>query len=121
MNSNLFSLYDVIHSNEDLSFERKLQMAIDAARGMLYLHERTPKIIHRDLKTSNLLVDKDWNVKVADFGLSTVINTRQILFGNIGTVEYMAPECLKNEAYTEKADSKKIFECVNVHINFFSS
>lgn len=71
------SLYDIIHSNMDLSWNRQLQMAIDAARGMLYLHERNPKVIHRyrcvaisclilsfrDLKTSNLLVDKDWNVK----------------------------------------------------------
>ena len=61
---------------------------------MLYLHERIPKIVHRDLKSSNLLVDKDWNVKVGDFGISTVFDGR-MMTGNLGTVEYMAPECLK--------------------------
>lgn len=45
-------------------------MALDVARGMNYLHCRKPPIIHRDLKSSNLLVDKNWTVKVGDFGLS---------------------------------------------------
>jgi serine/threonine protein kinase len=60
-------------------------MSIDAARGMLYLHEREPKVIHRDLKSSNLLVDKDWNVKVADFGLSTIFDNQRNMTGNTGT------------------------------------
>ncbi|KAJ6388711.1 hypothetical protein OIU77_027133 [Salix suchowensis] len=45
-------------------------MALDVARGMNYLHHRNPPILHRDLKSSNLLVDKNWTVKVGDFGLS---------------------------------------------------
>jgi len=98
------SLSDIIHNKAvPLQWDKQLQMAIDSAKGMLYLHERTPRIVHRDLKTSNLLVDKDWNVKVGDFGISTAFDGR-MMTGNMGTVEYMAPECLKNEPYTEKCD-----------------
>lgn len=80
------SLYDIIHNLKiQLTFEKQLQMAIDAARGMLYLHEREPTVIHRDLKSSNLLVDKDWNVKVADFGLSTIFDNQRNMTGNTGT------------------------------------
>jgi serine/threonine protein kinase len=53
-----------------LTWQRRLRMAIDAAKGMLYLHKRG--IVHRDLKSPNLLVDSSWVVKVADFNLSKV-------------------------------------------------
>lgn len=49
---------------------RLLGMIHDAATGMLYLHTREPPIAHRDLKSANLLVDRNWQVKVADFNLS---------------------------------------------------
>ncbi len=48
-----------------LSWARLLGMAFDAAKGMLYLHSRHPSIVHRDLKSANLLVDAHWHVKVA--------------------------------------------------------
>ena len=47
-----------------LNWVRLLSMALDAAKGMLYLHTRTPPIAHRDLKSANLLVDSQWRVKV---------------------------------------------------------
>jgi serine/threonine protein kinase len=47
-----------------LDWSRRLHMALDAAKGMLYLHSCTPAVIHRDLKSANLLVDKHWRVKV---------------------------------------------------------
>ncbi|ONM01206.1 PAS domain-containing protein tyrosine kinase family protein, partial [Zea mays] len=53
-----------------LDVRRRVHMALDIVRGMNYLHHSSPPIIHRDLKSSNLLVDKNWIVKVADFGLS---------------------------------------------------
>lgn len=58
-----------------LTWVRLLSMALDAAKGMLYLHTRVPPIAHRDLKSANLLVDSQWRVKVADFSLSRAMET----------------------------------------------
>jgi hypothetical protein len=99
------SLYSILkNKNIALSMRKTLNMAIDTARGMSYLHSSNPPIIHRDLKTANLLVDKNWAVKVADFGLSRVVDqSRQMTL--CGTAETAAPEVLcKSGSYTEKAD-----------------
>nr|POF07231.1 serine/threonine-protein kinase edr1 [Quercus suber] len=65
------SLYKTLHkNNQALDIRRRLRMALDVARGMNYSHHRNPPIVHRDLKSSNLLVDKNWIVKAGDFGLS---------------------------------------------------
>ncbi|KAK7831066.1 putative serine/threonine-protein kinase sis8 [Quercus suber] len=59
------SLYKTLHkNNQALDIRRRLRMALDVARGMNYSHHRNPPIVHRDLKSSNLLVDKNWIVKV---------------------------------------------------------
>ncbi|MFS8019632.1 putative protein kinase TKL-CTR1-DRK-2 family [Helianthus anomalus] len=100
------SLYRLLHRpNNQLDIRRRLRMALDTARGMNYLHNCTPVIVHRDLKTPNLLVDKNWVVKVSDFGLSrmkysTFLSTRS----TAGTAEWMAPEVLRNEPSDEKSD-----------------
>ena len=67
-----------------------------------YLH--TKNLIHRDLKTNNLLVDQFWSCKVADFGISTVRPTITREMTVIGTPVYMAPEVLRKNKYSEKAD-----------------
>ncbi|XP_024990305.1 probable serine/threonine-protein kinase SIS8 [Cynara cardunculus var. scolymus] len=100
------SLYRLIHRpNNQLDIRRRLRIALDAARGMNYLHNCTPIIVHRDLKSPNLLVDKNWVVKVCDFGLSrmkhsTFLSSRS----TAGTAEWMAPEVLRNEPSDEKCD-----------------
>ncbi|KAI3459212.1 hypothetical protein Pfo_015875 [Paulownia fortunei] len=100
------SLFRLLQRNtSQLERRRRIHMALDIARGMNYLHHFNPPIIHRDLKSSNLLVDKNWTVKVGDFGLSrlkheTYLTTKT----GKGTPQWMAPEVLRNEPSDEKAD-----------------
>lgn len=96
------SLRDVLDRSLDLKWSLRLKLAKDAAKGMDYLHKR--KIIHRDLKSQNLLVDKTWTCKVADFGISTVKEAKTRTMTCIGTPTYMAPEVLGKAKYSEKAD-----------------
>lgn len=98
-------LYD---SEVHLTMLTRMRMARDAALGMLWLHRSNPPIIHRDLKTSNLLVDNNNNVKVCDFGLSQIkpqgIDLRDGPQGAKGTPLWMAPEVLMHQEFNEKAD-----------------
>ncbi|MBA0691796.1 hypothetical protein Goari_009405, partial [Gossypium aridum] len=102
------SLYRLIHrptAGETLDQRRRLRMALDVAKGINYLHCLRPPIVHWDLKSPNLLVDKNWTVKVCDFGLSrfkagTFISSKSVA----GTPEWMAPEFLRGEPSNEKSD-----------------
>ncbi|GAB4839460.1 hypothetical protein Ancab_028982 [Ancistrocladus abbreviatus] len=102
------SLYRLINrpaSGEVLDQRRRLRMALDVAKGINYLHCLNPPIVHWDLKSPNLLVDKNWTVKVCDFGLSrfkanTFISSKSVA----GTPEWMAPEFLRGEPSNEKSD-----------------
>ena len=72
------SLFEVIHDpSVALSCELRLRMALQAAQGMAYLHSQPARIIHRDLKSHNLLVGENFEIKVADFGLTVVRNHHQ--------------------------------------------
>uniref|UniRef100_J3LDE4 non-specific serine/threonine protein kinase n=1 Tax=Oryza brachyantha TaxID=4533 RepID=J3LDE4_ORYBR len=102
------SLYRILHKHgarENLDEKRRLSMAFDVARGMNYLHKRNPPIVHRDLKSPNLLVDKKYTVKVCDFGLSRLkANTFLSSKTAAGTPEWMAPEVIRDEPSNEKSD-----------------
>ncbi|CAL5426284.1 unnamed protein product [Camellia sinensis] len=90
------SLYKLLHRpNNQLNEKKQLRMALDVAKGMNYLHTSHPIIVHRDLKTPNLLVDKNWVVKH-----NTFLSSKS----TAGTAEWMAPEVLKNEPSNEKSD-----------------
>ncbi|XP_074281542.1 RAF-like serine/threonine-protein kinase 24 isoform X2 [Silene latifolia] len=92
-------------STSKLDWRRRIHMALDIARGMNYLHSCNPPIVHRDLKSCNLLVDKNWSVKVADFGLSRVKHETYLTTKTgKGTPQWMAPEVLQNERSNEKSD-----------------
>lgn len=80
-----------------------LRWATETARGMSYLHSRSPPIAHRDLKSGNLLVDEDWHIKVSDFGLAQAKLTTHA-HTQVGTFAWMAPEVLENSPYDERAD-----------------
>ncbi|KAF2287915.1 hypothetical protein GH714_003184 [Hevea brasiliensis] len=100
------SLYRILHRPHcQIDEKRRIKMALDVARGMNCLHASIPTIVHRDLKSPNLLVDKNWNVKVCDFGLSRLKhNTFLSSKSTAGTPEWMAPEVLRNEPSNEKCD-----------------
>ncbi|KDO46099.1 hypothetical protein CISIN_1g005247mg [Citrus sinensis] len=102
------SLYKLLHIPDArvvVDERLRLNMAYDVAKGMNYLHQRRPPIVHRDLKSPNLLVDSTYTVKVCDFGLSrskpnTYISSKTAA----GTPEWMAPEVLREDPSNEKSD-----------------
>lgn len=100
------SLFRLLQRNSaKFDWRKRVHMALDIARGMNYLHHCNPPIIHRDLKSSNLLVDRNWTVKVGDFGLSrlkheTYLTTKT----GRGTPQWMAPEVLRSDPSDEKSD-----------------
>ncbi|QHO12666.1 Serine/threonine-protein kinase [Arachis hypogaea] len=74
-----------------LAFKVVIQLALDLARGLSYLHSQ--KIVHRDVKTENMLLDKTRTVKIADFGVARVeASNPNDMTGETGTLGYMAPE-----------------------------
>lgn len=99
------SLWGVLRTNRRIiDFNMRCKFLYDTAKGMSYLHHFERPILHRDLKSPNLLVDKNYNIKISDFGLARVKAHVQTMTGNCGTVQWMAPEVLSNQKYTEKAD-----------------
>jgi len=88
-----------------LSLPKKIQFAIDIAKGMAWLAAQN--ILHRDLKPANILLDKNWTCKICDFGLSQVTKTRKKIQDSDeapGSVLWMAPEVLLAEKIDEKLD-----------------
>ncbi|KAI3976653.1 hypothetical protein MKX01_008511 [Papaver californicum] len=88
-----------------LSWEQRLQVALDISHGIEYLHEgAVPPVIHRDLKSGNILLDRSMGSKVADFGLSKeeVFDGRKS--GLKGIYGYMDPDYISSSRLTKKSD-----------------
>ncbi|KAK9105162.1 hypothetical protein Scep_022006 [Stephania cephalantha] len=88
-----------------LSWDERLQVALDVTHGIEYLHEgAVPPIIHRDLKSANILLDKSMMAKVADFGLSREEAFDGRNSGLKGTYGYMDPDYISSNKFTKKSD-----------------
>ncbi|KAK4361865.1 hypothetical protein RND71_017106 [Anisodus tanguticus] len=92
-----------------LSWIMRVQIALDAARGVEYIHEHTkPHYVHRDIKTSNILLDDSFRAKISDFGLSKLMGITNDGEASqtrvVGTYGYVAPEYLRDGLATKKTD-----------------
>ncbi|KAG6547177.1 hypothetical protein Mapa_011429 [Marchantia paleacea] len=98
---------DSIFKKSVLDWPTRKRIALGSARGLLYLHEHCdPKIIHRDVKAANVLLDEDFEAVVGDFGLAKLLDHRDshITTAVRGTVGHIAPEYLSTGQSSEKTD-----------------
>ncbi|KAK1257982.1 putative LRR receptor-like serine/threonine-protein kinase [Acorus gramineus] len=101
------SVADCLRENQSLNWSKRMQIALGAARGLLYLHEQcNPKIIHRDVKAANILLDESYEAVVGDFGLAKLLDRRDshVTTAVRGTVGHIAPEYLSTGQSSEKTD-----------------
>ncbi|GLT54506.1 hypothetical protein SLA2020_276980 [Shorea laevis] len=91
-----------------LDWETRLRIALEAAKGLEYLHEHvSPPVIHRDFKSSNILLDKNFHAKVSDFGLAKLGSEKaggHVSTRVLGTQGYVAPEYALTGHLTTKSD-----------------
>ncbi|CAO2823510.1 unnamed protein product [Amaranthus hypochondriacus] len=100
-------LRDTNREKPSLDWNKRLHIALGAARGLVYLHEQcNPKIIHRDVKAANILLDESFEAVVGDFGLAKLLDSREshVTTAVRGTVGHIAPEYLSTGQSSEKTD-----------------
>ncbi|CAI9271485.1 unnamed protein product [Lactuca saligna] len=104
---------DLYLDKKELDWRQRLTICIGGASGLAYLHSggadgTLQKIIHRDVKSSNILLDKEWNAKISDFGLSKFApankNISIIHTGAVGTLGYCDPLYLESGSLTKESD-----------------
>lgn len=101
------TLKEHLYGHKSINWFKRLQIAEDAAKGIEYLHTGcVPAIIHRDLKSSNILLDKHMRAKVSDFGLSKLAVDGASHVSSVvrGTVGYLDPEYYISQQLTDKSD-----------------
>ncbi|XP_057798423.1 LRR receptor-like serine/threonine-protein kinase ERL1 isoform X2 [Salvia miltiorrhiza] len=103
------SLWDLLHghSKVKLDWETRLRIAVGAAHGLAYLHhDCNPKIIHRDVKSSNILLDENFEAHLSDFGIAKCLPAAKTHASTyvLGTIGYIDPEYARTSRLTEKSD-----------------
>ncbi|CAI9284884.1 unnamed protein product [Lactuca saligna] len=97
--------------NDDLTWTRRLDICIGVARGLAYLHNpgvTQQRVLHRDIKSSNILLDENWNAKISDLGLSKFGPANQqytfLVSNAVGTIGYCDPLYIETELLTKESD-----------------
>ncbi|XP_073128698.1 uncharacterized protein [Henckelia pumila] len=104
------SLWDLLHGalkKVKLDWETRLKVAVGAAQGLAYLHhDCNPRIIHRDVKSSNILLDENFEAHLSDFGIAKCLPAAKTHASTyvLGTIGYIDPEYARTSRLTEKSD-----------------
>ncbi|XP_042475543.1 probable receptor-like protein kinase At5g18500 [Macadamia integrifolia] len=100
-------LHGAMRQHGYLTWEARMKVLLGTAKALAYLHEAIePKVVHRDIKSSNILIDDDFNAKVSDFGLAKLLGAGKshITTRVMGTFGYVAPEYANSGLLNEKSD-----------------
>ncbi|KAI4306006.1 hypothetical protein L6164_029325 [Bauhinia variegata] len=100
-------LHGAMHQHGTLTWEARMKVLLGTAKALAYLHEAIePKVVHRDIKSSNILIDNEFNAKVSDFGLAKLLDSGEshITTRVMGTFGYVAPEYANTGLLNERSD-----------------
>ncbi|XP_021724590.1 probable receptor-like protein kinase At2g42960 [Chenopodium quinoa] len=100
-------IHGAMRHHGTLTWEARIKVLLGTAKALAYLHESIePKVVHRDIKSSNILIDTDFNAKVSDFGLAKLLDSGEshITTRVMGTFGYVAPEYANSGLLNEKSD-----------------
>merc|ERR550537_1448675 len=102
-------MHHLLHKSKvTLALVQQARMALQICEGVAFLHSSTPPVVHRDMKSLNIVLDLEYNAKLCDFGLTQSMDKTHISLadgGNGGSPRYMAPECYDSKGkITEKVD-----------------
>ncbi|CAN8284632.1 unnamed protein product [Cochlearia groenlandica] len=100
-------LHGAMRQHGSLTWEARMKIITGTAQALAYLHEAIePKVVHRDIKASNILIDDEFNAKLSDFGLAKLLDSNESHINTrvMGTFGYVAPEYVNTGMLNEKSD-----------------